>query len=855
MEELLRGLEEALGESRFKLVKGKRRMESLPDVVVTAFHHFGAVALAAAKLCTVLEDLGILPEGSWEECFWAGAVHDYEKVLEADVLERISEISSIPRERLDLLASCTEAGYAVDRRTRVTCYVLMLSDYWASQRSLTSYLPSDKRYLTALKALERQGLRIIPVYSGMPRAIMAASSEDLVKLFSDKGWLVLFSYADGLLLVGDKSSEDVSREEIAEILLKVMKTSLEGGEAQKQTMEKSLSPFKKLATRVEELEGLSKEELRKEFHSITTGKGEKKDIVPILAIAYEKGYEDLVNEIREYVLKNKKKLQVRALIGNPYYFENVIKQGLVEQFLEEVRNSESPVKESLLAMALTFYSKNKIYKNVEKLLDSRLKELQTKKYYTPLVFAEVLGILLKRPELLEKSIEELGKESKEDTGLRAFAKYLACNAFSSPILKGKCDLPKEVGRCYICGAPIYSKTFTFSSYFTYAFGSKGGVEIYTPRQKPFVSIDSGQRYAKERYICPACAFEGTLLNYKLSSPFAAFAVHPSTSVDLMKYMIKKMKPVVRSTLFDLCRGRVEEEGKGEEPLIDYAHALALLKIEGLKKDEKGFGAHGAAIAKFLAIAGFALERSSGGQMALTWEIPLNMSSEPVSAPQLPTWLVPIIDFSLREGDSLAPLVHVLKAWAYKACMTKDSNELRETFLAPAPHTLLFLLTPPKSLREEMYKDRTNKTFFKFWKHYSYILKEVSEVEKLLRDEDRLLPKLWSYAYALAPAFKDKNVSKHKVQDPLRTALYRFADYLEMGLNVEDAIELASSAAQEDAERSLGNVEIKESVKGILKFVYNYINSMNPSKRRQFFEDILDTVYIFTKKVVLGGEKK
>ena len=130
------------------------------------------------------------------------------------------------------------------------------------------------------------------------------------------------------------------------------------------------------------------------------------------------------------------------------------------------------------------------------------------------------------------------------------------------------------------------------------------------------------------------------------------------------------------------------------------------------------------------------------------------------------------------------------------------------------------------------------------------------MEESLKSEDRLLPKLWAYAYAIADSAKRSGVSlsKHKVQGPLRTALFRLAKYLEIGLKEEDAIELAVGAAQEDAERSLGNVNVEGPVKSILKFVVGYVRELNPSKRRTFFEDLLDVAYLLTRKALMGDRK-
>ena len=841
-------LYEALREERYKLVKGKLRETRIPSVAVTAFHHFASVAVAAAKLCAVLEDLGKLPEGSWLECFWGGAVHDYEKVSEG-LLEKISEASGVDKETLEKLAHCAEALAGSKRELRLKCYALSLADYWASQRSITSYLLPE-RYSLAFNALEKLGLRFVPLYSGVPKAVMAKVSKDLMRLFEERGWEPLFIYADGVLFVGDEGSEKVKREEVAQIFYKILKAELRGGEAQKQSMEKFIRPFLNFAARFENFLSLNEEELKERLEQ--AWENEKNALLPILAVALYRGYEDLAKEIEEKIKKNKSKYQMRALLGQPYYFSEIIKQGLAGHLLEMM--DEGTKKASLLAFALAFYDKDEVA-----LLAKELGrwEAQQKKPYQPLLFAEVVARLYKAIEeneenVIEKAIKFVSENAAEDVGLKRFAEYLACEALSSPVLEGECslELPKE--RCFVCGAPIFSKDFLFEHYYTYASGGTGkGAEIYLPRQPIMANVES-EKVKKQRYICPACAFEASVINSKLSTPFISFATHPSVSYEVMEYVTSRLVPASRTSPSDLCKEKIVEEGKEESYLIDYAHALMLLKMQGLRKDEKGFAAHGAAIAKFLMYAGFLLETAGGGQVALSWELPAYLASEPVSVPHAPSWLTSLIEFSLRDADSLYPLIKALKAWAWKACsVVNDVNQLRDVFYYSdsVPHPILALLAPPKGFKGSEI-DLYYSTFLK-------VLNEVREVEKYMPEEDRLTSRLWAYAYAIAEAIRKSGtkLSKHKVQGPLRTALYHLVDYLEAGLKEEDAIELAAGAAQEDAERSFGYANVEEPVKKILKFVVKYVKEMNPSKRRQFFEDILDVVYLMTKKALSRGEEE
>ncbi|ABU82249.1 hypothetical protein [Ignicoccus hospitalis] len=104
LEEMVARVRDLLGDEALKLVKRG-------DVFVTAFHHFASVAATAAKLCALLEEKGYLPEGSWEECFWAGAVHDYEKLgVSGEYLRNVAKESGIEERRLEELAARAEAG-------------------------------------------------------------------------------------------------------------------------------------------------------------------------------------------------------------------------------------------------------------------------------------------------------------------------------------------------------------------------------------------------------------------------------------------------------------------------------------------------------------------------------------------------------------------------------------------------------------------------------------------------------------------------------------------------------------------------------------------------------------------------
>ncbi len=882
--QLLEQLRETLGKDGYRLVKGKWRKGVLPDVIVTAFHHFASVALTSKKVCEILEEKGLLPEGFSEKCFWGGAVHDFEKLLSEDdsiskYLQKVAEVSGVPIETLEELAVCAESGHGSKREIRLACYSIMLADYWASQRSLTTYMPVDKRYQIAVQALSNLGIRIVPLFSGLPKAVMAAASDDIVELLLEKGWIPLLSYADGILLVGDETSEEITTEELTDVIFNIMRKYLEGGESQKKSMETSLRSFLKVASRVEELMGLSDSTLEKEVKdtiSIVSSKAKgndreaKKKLIPLLIVALTRERYDLAKEIEEFVLKNKRKLQVNTLIGSPAYFEEVVvKQGLTNSFLNMLESSDNEdlaeklKKAALLSFATAFYAKNKhhtdLMKELMKLDDSILKA-GLGKSYMPLLFAEVFATILKaiNENKEEALIEARKKYTTTDNSLRVFAKYMACEYFSSPILKRECNISmKPVGRCYICGAPIFSKNYDFPKYSTYAVGgSNTGVEIYSPRQTPFTSIESGRKYVKERYICPACAFEGAFLSSKLSYPFIAYAQHPSTSYELLKYVTSRIEVVARHDPYELCRHLIYEEpleeGKPEDVIVDYAHAITLLPMKGLRREEKGFFAHGAVIAKFLAVAGLILERGVGGQVVLTWELPQNVASRPVLVPQEPSWLTAITDKALRDVDSVLPIVLALKAWGLKVCMSKDPNELREMFHSSdtSPHPSLALLTPPRGMRGEL-----DDFYKKYGKSWSLILKEVIEMEKALNEEDRLVPRLWAYAYSLKPALLKTKLSKHKVQGPLRTALYRLVEYLEEGFKEDDAIELATAAAQEDAERSLGSVNVEGAVRSILKFTIKYVRDMNPTKRRRFFEDMLDTVYLLTKKVLTQKESE
>ncbi len=845
--ELLEKLYEVLSEKRYKIVKRKVKG-------VTAFHHLASVASTAAIICMALEDLGHLPQGSWKECFWGGVVHDYEKIWK-DIPKEVTEVSGVSEKELEKLALCTEALAGGSKELRLKCYALSLADYWASQVSVTNYLPPG-RYKVAYESLKELGIAFAPLYSGLPKAVMSDISEKLFDLFFKRGWYPIMLYADGVLFIGDEEvSQRVDRGDVAELIYGALLDKLRGGESAKQSMEKSLKPFVNFASELESLVNLNEEELKKEVDDAF--KREKKKILPALAAALVKGYRDIATEIEEKIKNDKKKFQVRAVLGSPYYLEEIIKQGLGEEFLKML--GDGAKKASLLAFAITMYRKGQVSEYLKKYRkEYGLEETELRNPFQPLVFAKVAAKLLKLLESGEKQniigeiVEWIKSQRVDDSGLRKFAEYLACAELSSPILQGKCKTVVGVkGRCFICGSPIFSNEFLFEHYYTYAQGSKGGVEVYSPRQRILSSIESGR--VKPRHICPACAFEAVLINSRLSTPFIAFAAHPSVSYFVMKYIASRLVGILQLTIADLCKGLSSPGAKGSDYLLDYAHALSLLKFYDVGRDDRGFAGHGAAIAKFLARAGYILEAAGGGQVALAWEIPLNLSGEPTSAPQLPAWVVETLGLSFRS-DSLAPLIHALKAWALKVCsLPRDVNKLRDAFYYSdaVPHPSLALLSPPKGFKGSEVDS--------FYNHFSRILKEVEGVERYMSEGDRLISRLWAYAYAIANALKasGSSLSKHKVQSPLRNALYRLVDYLEMGLNENDAIELASGVAQEDAERTFGpSVNVESPTKKVLQFAAKYIREMNPSKRRQFFEDLLDVVYLMTRKAlsgVKGGE--
>ncbi len=844
VEQLLLKLYNSLGDNKYKLVKGKWKESKRPDVVVTAFHHFGAVASAAYKICSILERVEKL-EGWSEKCFWAGVLHDYEKVWKTveDALKELKPPISL--KETEVLAACTEAMVGTPREYRIACYALMLSDFWASKRSVSEFYPTDERYSKALSALESLGLRFVPVFSGVPKAVMSVASGKMIELFRKKGWHTLFVYSDGMILVGTKDSKEIDAKELAEVFYDVLRGELAGGEAQRKEMERKLKPFENAYSLFEEFMGLTCDEIKEEIENAKKDKSKRKNIVPLLAAAIKKGCGDLVKEVENYVLKNRKTLQVRALIGNPYYFDEIVKANMVSSFLEMA--ADKPV--ALLAFALAFRAKDKVHEKVKEILGKKLNEISVKgKPYQPLVFAELLAVLSENEKLIEKLIEEIKKEGKEDEGLKLYANYLACNAISSPIIEGECVLPKPKARCYICGGPTFSTDLTFDKYMSLASGGRAkGSEIYLPRQTPYVGIESS-KVKQSRVICPGCAFEATLINERLSAPFAAFALHPAVAPEMLSFVAGRLEDVSKRSLLDLCSGKEGKEVKGWKAIVDYAHALILLKMQ-LKRDEIGFGAHGATVARFLAYAGFFLESAGGGQAALAWEIPLYMASEPVSVPHLPGWLNEVIELSLVKADNLAPLVYALKAWAQKVCSVKTVDELRDVFHSSdlSPHPSLALLAPPKGWRGEL--DSYLPTFLK-------VLREVEKMEEYMEKEDRLVPKLWNYAYRIVEALKASRLppSKHRVQGPLRTALYRLVDYLEAGLKPEDAVELAAGAAQEDAERTFGRVvDIEKAVKDILNFTLKYVKEMNPAKRRMFFEDMLDVAYLMVMKLMRGGK--
>jgi len=852
-EDLLSEAYEILGEDRYRLVKGKRSQKAKPDIVVTAFHHFSSVATSAAKICSILEEKGVVPEETYRECFWGGFAHDYEKVWENfdKVEEVLKRIRGININTIEKLASCAESLMGLpSKKDRFMCYVLMLSDYWASQRSLTSWYPStDERYLTALQQLEKKGLRFVPVFSGIPKAVMAAASEKLLGLFIEKGWFPLFVYADGILLVGDETSQGVSRDEIAEVLFQTLARELSGGESQKAGMEKGLKVYLQFASRVAQFIGSVDEDEVNQLIESALNKGDsnkKKDLLAAYAASLIDGKLNLAKKIAEIIKNNKKKLQVAALLGKLYYFEEIEKAGLQSALREFAEGKDELEKTAIASFVKVFKHKGKTGSELARsYIEYPWAESKQRHSYSPLVYAETFYVILKN-KLYDKVLNEVSKGAGASKGLELYAKYLACEELSSPILKGECILPKPKHKCFICGGPVYSDEFTFEKYYGLVFGKpSGGVEIYTPRQIPFMDIEKAK---KGRYICPGCAYEGAFVGKRLSVPFISYALQPSVSYELMKYFIaKKITPFASSTLRDLCFKKFPKDGSPEDFVIDYSHALTLLKMSDLKRDEKGFDAKSAAIARFLAKAGSILESGGGGQVALTWELPQYIASEPVSAPQLPGWVVELLELSLGSADSLAPLIHGLKAWTLKVCKL-DTKELREAFFSSSlsPHPSLALLAPPRGFKEELEK--------KYLKIFLLVLEEVILMENHMKEEDRLVPKLWAYAYAIRKGLRGPP-SKHKVQSPLRTALYRLVEYMEMGLKDDDVIEMAAAAAQEDVNRKIGNVSIEGPVKSILKFVKNYVKEMNPSKRRQFFEDILDVAYLLTLKAKVGGEEK
>ena len=479
--------------------------------------------------------------------------------------------------------------------------------------------------------------------------------------------------------------------------------------------------------------------------------------------------------------------------------------------------------------------------------------------------------------------------------------------------------------CRICGTPLLESSIPMIQYAQTINVVKGGAsEIWLHDDPPLANLEqiATTKETRIRYICPICYYEATYLREKYRPPFLVVSLHPTVAYDLWQYMRAKLNTlaslyyIIRtekkfSELAKLYRSLLHEtnlkltkeiisklRGKASGNnnviiLFDAFGARAYIPME-----ERDMSAKRKDVAYILALAPLFLSALGGGQIgfATTLGDAYNLGVEiaPITVPHKPRIIHSIIQVfeairtsRRRQGINMtldeyaiynmsyitllkALYVYGLRVLGWYSLWRKRGGKKNEfeyaldmlEYMNSISYVPLALNSPPPERLDPREGDEE-------LPHYKLISKLTLEVESSMSQAQKIVekkepPLLNKLLYRYATSLKEfkSDLSKYKVQRPLRKAIDILLQYSPAlgedakGLAMDKFLELVSSTTGVNLERAKKKVtdksgKVKEvSYRAIFFDIFDNIaniitklkSELPPSQLRKFVEIMLDSAY-------------
>ncbi|RLE92148.1 MAG: hypothetical protein DRN04_11110 [Thermoprotei archaeon] len=580
----------------------------------TFFHHTVSVATISYRLGSIIKKYALsivkkalesIEKGlglKYEDIlFLTGIGHDYVKLYGIEgrtgeertrnLLHRIVSnlFILIPDTKEKLiskvitLARAVEGKYTPELEEEYILYVtpvVRVADELMGKKSIDEALVYLQTSKEVRELSENYGIKFGFVKTSLPSILHVKVSEKIVEVLSRNGWTPLVTYADGLILVGTKTSKTVPMREVA----KVVKSEIAEAFETEERIREIITGLKKLQlneiyaklvqTKATTLLPVNEEKLKERDRETIGG------VYHNLIVKYLKGtsISDLDKEIRE--LKSKLKrgtlLDPRSLgtgisgRGSTYFKEKLAtmitsKEDLVNTIMSIENEGERFL---ILSYMVVFPSKEE--NDVVDILRKALNVVIPKGIDTELIRIVAIAEVYKHindekaiRKLIEVTYEKLGGSEDIDYYASKFIiTRLKSNIINTELLSSLDILSKGLleskNYCRICGEQILRPSIRFIQYAQAVKRGGGASEIWLHDDPPLANLEkiATEKRTSIRYICPLCYYEATQLKGRYSPPFFVVALHPVVAYDLWSFL--KNRLAYLSNIYELIERRTSE---------------------------------------------------------------------------------------------------------------------------------------------------------------------------------------------------------------------------------------------------------------------------------------------------------
>ena len=561
----------------------------------TFFHHSISVALISYCLGTFIKKnapfiakkaIESIEKNSglkYEDVLYlAGIAHDYVKLYGIEnktgrerICENLSKIINeltilspeLKKEvisKLILIARAVEGKSDPALEEEYVLYVarvVSVADALMGKSSLDealSYLYSSK---DVIELIEDYNLRFGFVKISLPSILHAKISEKIVELLQANGWAPLVIYADGLLLLGTRTSRSVPLREIVEVIKKEVRKAFQAKESiealVKNLERKALNDIYSLLVQTNAEELLPIDEAKGK------SRGKRKEdprtkVYHNLIVMYLKGTHTskLEETLRKYKGRRKTLIDPRTLAtgleksGSTYFEEKLATLITSRDDLAEIVVSLEDERKRFLILAYMIAFPVKETSVIADILQEALGIILPRTLDPELIRIIAIAEAYRNrdnPEAIRKLVETVYEKTGGSLELDYYISKFVLSKLKSNIVDTESlstldVLIKRLGAsknyCRICGEPILSSSIRYIQY-ARTIGKGGGAsEIWLHDDPPLASLEklATDKATTIRYICPLCLYEAVQLRGRYSPPFFVVALHPVVAYDLWNYL-------------------------------------------------------------------------------------------------------------------------------------------------------------------------------------------------------------------------------------------------------------------------------------------------------------------------------